>query len=189
MPRPPKQTKAETLNKLQQVFSFFGYDGASMQALSAATGLSKASLYHYFPDGKREMASQVLLAEGKRLQSLVLEPLSRQRGGQGLLQSLSATAEFYAGDVPHCLMNSLTIGEGRSLFRAAVNESVGTWRTLLSENYRALGASAEEADAWAAYALERLQGALIMCRLTSSRAPLAQCLSELEGDVRYYLDA
>lgn len=112
MPRPPKQTKAETLQKLKQVFRDHGYEGASMQALSEATGLSKASLYHHFPDGKQEMASQVLLEEGRKLQSLVLAPLSEKRNGEALLDSLVATAEFYDSDTPQCLMNSLTLGEG-----------------------------------------------------------------------------
>lgn len=189
MPRPPKQTKAETLQKLKQVFRDHGYEGASMQALSEATGLSKASLYHHFPDGKQEMASQVLLEEGRKLQSLVLAPLSEKRNSEALIDSLSATAEFYDSDVPQCLMNSLTLGEGGRLFGDTVKETVAAWRTVLAANYQALGASSEEADAWSAYALERIQGALVMSRVEASRAPLEQCLSELEGDVRYYLDA
>eukprot|EP01034_Spumella_vulgaris_P003226 gene3226-4166_t len=35
--------------KLTEVFTRFGYDGASMELLSQATGLKKASLYHRFP--------------------------------------------------------------------------------------------------------------------------------------------
>lgn len=188
MPRPPKQSKAETLQKLTRVFRLFGYDGASMQDLSSATGLSKASLYHHFPDGKREMANQVLLEEGRKLQDQVLKPLVVVGDGLSLLQSLAATAKFYAGAVPQCLMNSLTLGGGGKYFSSTVQETVAAWRQLLSTSYQASGASSEESEAWAIYALERIQGALVMCRLQSSRLPLDQCLSELEGDVRFYLD-
>lgn len=189
MPRPPKQPKAETLQKLKQVFRDHGYEGASMQALSEATGLSKASLYHHFPGGKQEMASQVLLEEGKKLQALVLAPLTDGSHAEALLDSLSATAEFYDGNIPQCLMNSLTLGEGGNLFSETVKETVAAWRTMMAAKYQTLGASSEEAEAWSAYALERIQGALVMSRVEASRAPLEQCLSELEGDVRYYLDA
>ncbi|WP_159467688.1 TetR/AcrR family transcriptional regulator [Dyadobacter sp. 3J3] len=46
--------------KLTEVFTRFGYDGASMELLSQATGLKKASLYHRFPGGKKDMAAHVL---------------------------------------------------------------------------------------------------------------------------------
>ena len=188
MPRPPKQTKLELLNKLAQVFREFGFDGTSMHALSTVTGLSKASLYHHFPDGKQQMASEVLVGEGKRLQQLVLAPISGASSESALLESLSGTAEFYGGPHPQCLLNSLTLGEGGKHFRSVVLETVSAWRTLLATQYEALGVGAEESAAWASYALDRIQGALVMCRLNSSRQPLEQCLSELEGDVRYYLD-
>ena len=40
---------------LAEVFRERGYEGASLAALSEASGLGKASLYHFFPKGKEEM--------------------------------------------------------------------------------------------------------------------------------------
>lgn len=46
--------------QLLKVFQQYGYEGATLARLSKATGLGKASLYHYFPKGKEEMALSVL---------------------------------------------------------------------------------------------------------------------------------
>src|SRR5690606_24002241 len=59
--RPQKALDKEVINGLTEVFCSKGYEGASLQDLAAASGLKKASLYHRFPDGKKEMADAVFL--------------------------------------------------------------------------------------------------------------------------------
>lgn len=188
MPRPATHQKSDLITMLAGIFRRFGYDGTSMQALSQHTKLSKASLYHHFPHGKKEMAEQVLAAEGLRLQALVLDPLNMNDAGAALMTSLGGTAEFYDGDAPQCLMNSLTLGEGAAVFQDIVAKSVDIWQQQLASRYQELGAQEGEAQSWGNYVIERLQGALVICRLQQSRLPLMRCLEELEGDVRYYLE-
>src|SRR5678815_2126642 len=55
-------SKDEVIAILVETFRRDGYDGASIATLSKATGLGKSSLYHYFPGGKVDMATQVLAA-------------------------------------------------------------------------------------------------------------------------------
>lgn len=52
--------KAQLIQQLEQVFVQRGYDGATLVHLSRASGLSKASLYHYFPGGKTEMVAMLV---------------------------------------------------------------------------------------------------------------------------------
>ncbi len=54
----PLLPREEVLDRLAAAFRRDGYDGASIARLSAATGLGKASLYHYFPGGKQDMAGR-----------------------------------------------------------------------------------------------------------------------------------
>ena len=56
----PLISRNEVVDRLLAVFQRLGYDGASLAELSHATGLGKSSLYHYFPNGKEEMALAVL---------------------------------------------------------------------------------------------------------------------------------
>jgi len=184
MARPATFSKSELLAKLTEVFRRSGYDGASMADLSKITGLSKASLYHHFPGGKAEMARTVLAEEGKRLQQLVLAPLGNLSDPlKALENSLHGVGQFYSGEVPCCLMNSIMLGSGEALFKQGISDAITAWSNLLTRAYEATGVSADEALAWAAYALERIQGALIICRVASNRDAFEQCLIELRGDV------
>lgn len=184
MARPATFSKSQLLARLTSVFRRSGYDGASMAELSRATGLSKASLYHHFPGGKADMAAKVMAEEGKRLQKLVLAPLAETRTPvQSLEKSLEGVAGFYGGDVPQCLMNSILLGSGEAVFRAEISAAVTAWMKLMAGAYEAVGAPPDEAAAWASYALERIQGALILCRVAANRTALEDCLAELQGDV------
>ena len=184
MPRIAKLSKHALVEKLATVFEDNGFAGASMAMLAQAGGLSKASLYHFFPDGKQEMATQVLGQAGAKLQALILAPLAGRGSAQRRLQeSLEGTAKYYAGAVPVCLMNSLLVGGGTDVFGKQIRLAVEIWQKSLAVAYEEAGADTGEARAWAAYAVERIQGALILCRVMASRSPLEGCLSELKEDV------
>jgi len=186
MPRIAKLSKTAIAERLISVFEGYGYEGASLKMLSDAAGLSKASLYHHFPNGKEDMAAHVLGQAGVRLQGLVLAPLADSgTAAERLIASLEGTAAYYGGSVPVCLMNSLLIGGGTRLFGEQVKVAVDIWRQGLKEAYREVGVDATEAGAWATYAVERIQGALVLCRVQANRVPLESCLAELRADVEF----
>ena len=68
MPRKAKLNKSALAERLSAVFCENGYEGASLSGLAEACELSKASLYHHFPNGKVDMANAVLARAGARLQ-------------------------------------------------------------------------------------------------------------------------
>ena len=72
----PLMSKDEVLDRLVDAFRDKGYEGASLSELSAATGLTKSSLYHYFPDGKEEMAEEVLAHLDRQLAENLYKPLN-----------------------------------------------------------------------------------------------------------------
>ncbi|WP_262693668.1 TetR/AcrR family transcriptional regulator [Kordiimonas aquimaris] len=184
MARPAKHRRDILLEKLSGIFRLYGYDGASMSVLSSASGLSKASLYHHFPGGKQEMAEKVLGEEGKRLQRLVLEPFDAHlRASNALINSLQGVGQFYDGDQPSCLMNSVMHGTGVALFGQGIESVVSAWLRRYADAYTEICGDRLEGDEWAAYALERIQGALILSRVKSERKFLMRCLDELQGDV------
>ena len=49
-------SKDEVIQRIVAAFREHGYEGASLSILSQATGLGRSSLYHYFPNGKTDMA-------------------------------------------------------------------------------------------------------------------------------------
>jgi AcrR family transcriptional regulator len=164
--------------RLVTVFKTYGYEGASLSLLADAVELSKASLYHHYPDGKEQIAAHALAYSGARLQRFVLAPLAgNENGRERLLQSLDGVAVYYDGDVPVCLMNSLLLGEGRLLFCEQIRGAVTAWRRELAR--AATDAGIAQGMLWGEQAIERIQGALILCRVEGRRAPLEQCLEKL----------
>jgi AcrR family transcriptional regulator len=74
----PSSGRAEAVSRLAEVFRERGFDGASLSAISQATGLGKGSLYHHFPDGKEEMALAVLEDIDAWFEREVFSPLAAQ---------------------------------------------------------------------------------------------------------------
>lgn len=191
MARTAKMPKSEIVSRLGYVFQENGYEGASLAALADAAALSKASLYHYFPKGKEQMAAAVLARAGSALQTHIFGPLAVSRSGMstneevrsGLLASLDGVAVYYSGEIPKCLMNGLTMGSGMVLFGEAIAATVLAWRDAYTACYEKLCDDQLEASAWGQYAVERIQGALILCRVEGGRGPLLRCIEELKGDV------
>lgn len=184
MPRIAKFTRSVMADKLIEVFRTFGYEGASLSMLAAAVELSKASLYHHFPGGKADIAAHVLAHSGAKLQRLVLAPLAGKGDGAGrALASLEGTAAYYGGEVPICLMNSLLLGEGRTLFGDQIRGAVDAWVKGLATAVIDSGFSRQDGESWATEAIERIQGSLILCRVQGSRKPLEACLKLLSEDV------
>ena len=61
------------LDAASTLFRKHGYADASMDAVADGAGISKATLYNYFP-GKRELFSAVILEEGDRHSTELLAP-------------------------------------------------------------------------------------------------------------------
>ncbi|MBL4639464.1 MAG: TetR/AcrR family transcriptional regulator [Kordiimonadaceae bacterium] len=194
MPRIAKHSKSALTDILEPVFLSYGYDGASLGMLSEAAGVSKASLYHHFSNGKQDMAAAVLNRSGTHLQQLVLAPLLATGPSVGrLLQSYEGVAAYYSGTVPACLMNSFLLGQGAKLFGQRISLAVGAWQKALENAYSELqkdrvlssgviDADSEDEDAApnkARAVLQQIQGALVLCRVTNSRAPLESSLKGL----------
>ncbi|WP_163777781.1 TetR/AcrR family transcriptional regulator, partial [Proteus mirabilis] len=69
--------RADVLPVLAEVFRAHGYEGASLALISAATGLGKGSLYHFFPGGKEQMAAEVLADIDRWFNETVYDPETR----------------------------------------------------------------------------------------------------------------
>ena len=88
------------LAKAAHLFARGGYPGTSMHQVADATGLSKATLYHYFRD---KYALLVDIAEGHvtRLESLVADVRSQDLAPEARMRALIASimAEYAGGEV------------------------------------------------------------------------------------------
>jgi AcrR family transcriptional regulator len=173
--------KQEVLDRLTAAFRQFGYDGASLARLSKATGLGRSSLYHYFPNGKEDMAAAVLANAGARFDQSVLAPLraagapSRER----LARMTAGLDAFYAGGNAACLTDLFAIGDAGTLFRERIGSRIKAFIGLLAGVAVEIGIDRQTAEKRAEDALIAIQGALVLSRGLASPEPFRRVLSEL----------
>ena len=117
----PFMSRETHLPKLFELFRQHGYEGVSLSAISAATGLGRASLYHHFPGGKVEMVSATLDYSGRWIDENILPVLRSQGSAQVRLQQMcDRLNELYASGEKPCLLAALTTGATPDAFHESV---------------------------------------------------------------------
>lgn len=178
----PLSSKEEVLERLLSTFRDQGYDGASLSELSAATGLGKSSLYHYFPGGKVDMAEQVLAHLDADLEKVLFEPLcgvgSPQAKLDAMLASLSA---FYEGGKRACLLERLSASVDSGRFRRPLARVFEKWIHAVETLCREAGLPKLLARQRAEDLVIRVEGALVVCAGTGEVALFARTLEDLSA--------
>ena len=57
------ETRRKLIETAKKSFSENGYNGTSVRDISKSIGVSESLLYHYFPNGKRELLSEIMKNE------------------------------------------------------------------------------------------------------------------------------
>lgn len=101
----------QVLEGARDVFMADGYEGASVDDIARAAGVSKATMYKYFPD-KRILFSEVAQMECQRQASLALAKIDR-----------AAPPREVLGEAGRNLLGFITTKFGQQIFRICVAES------------------------------------------------------------------
>jgi TetR/AcrR family transcriptional regulator, lmrAB and yxaGH operons repressor len=175
----------ELIARLSCVFREVGYEGASLTQLSKATGLKKASLYHRFPNGKQQMAEEVLGAALTWVEAHILKPLRstappRERVA-AVVDNLDA---FYESGRQACLLNMLSSPRAEpGPFADSIKGAFEALVAAFSAAARDAGHEAKAARLRAERTIMLLQGSLVMCRGLGSVRPFKTFLGGLADDL------
>ncbi len=175
-----KSSRAEAVEAIMREFRNSGYDAASLARLSAATGLGKSSLYHYFPNGKEDMAKAAAARAVELVVEAVFEPLTGAGNLKARLQKTAAgLSKFYNGGKASCLVDLFTIGEAEAA-------TPGLAKAMAEALLRAFAGAAEEAGHpkkqakdIAERAVIEIEGALVLSRALRSTRPFQHMLARL----------
>jgi TetR/AcrR family transcriptional repressor of lmrAB and yxaGH operons len=176
----PLIAKEEVLNRLAGAFRTGGYQGTSLNDLCKATGLVKASLYHYFPGGKENMAQAVLDHLGGWFADNVVAPMRRDIAPKKRLENMvSALNRFYDRGKTACLIDLFGIGEAHDLFHESLQASEQAWEKAISQALMDAGFDKNSAKRRAEQALIQIQGALVIARAKRSPQVFTRTLNNL----------
>jgi AcrR family transcriptional regulator len=184
MSRPPTLTRDEVLLRMRLAFRTNGYDGATLATLAAATGLTRATLYHHFPEGKERMAAATL--EDLRGWSVahVLAPLRGPGEPADRLRAMTAALdELYAGGESACLIGVFSVGEALQQFGDRLRQSLTDLMTAIEEVLVEAGIPATLAHERAQDALARIQGSLIVGRVLHDTSHFQKLMAHLPGEL------
>lgn len=181
MPQNRKIEDDVLLDRLTRTFKNVGYEGASLSALSDATGLKKSSLYHRFPAGKAQMAQEVMAETARVLDAEVFPLLAAAQAPEARIGAFVQVMDsFYAGGRQSCLLNMLQPPRAEP---SACGEAIGaTFQRLLAAlSMVARDAGADEAPARlrAEQVLVELQGALVVARGMNDAAVFGRALARI----------
>ncbi len=182
----PRETYIPCLLRL---FREYGYDGATLAKISEATGLGKASLYHYFPGGKDEMVEAVLdhlehWVEQNILQVLKSpgDPLTR------LQQMCDRLSEVYEGGKQPCLSAILLLGSARDVFHNHVQALYLAWIDAIAEVLITAGLRSTAARQRGEDAVIAIQGSLILSQGLNDSATFQRTVEQLPQQLCRGLD-
>jgi TetR/AcrR family transcriptional repressor of lmrAB and yxaGH operons len=155
-------TKPEILDRLMLLFRQRGYDGASLTDIAEVTGLGKSSLYHHFPGGKAEMASEVMAHLASRLEPA----LARVRGAgtprSRLNDFLGVVEEVYDSGRLACLLERLCASADRKRFAKPLRRTFEALLEAFEHLCLETGQQRTVAKTRAEEAVVRIQGSLVL---------------------------
>lgn len=155
--------KESYIPSLLTLFRQYGYDGATLSKISAATGLGKASLYHHFPGGKDDMVESVLCYSASWLQENVLSLLTAEGAPEDRLQTMcDRVNELYAGGTQPCLLAILQSGTGQDLRHDQIKATLAAWLEAIVAVLKEAGWDDAIAQQRGEDALIAIQGAVMV---------------------------
>lgn len=180
----PLMPKDEVLDRLMDAFRDKGYEGASLSELSAATGLTRSSLYHYFPGGKEEMAEAVMAHLDRQLAASLFQPMqSAQPPAKKLAGMIDALDAFYEGGRKACLLERMCTAANRARFKRPLHRAFTVWMDAVESLCIEAGLSKAVSRARAEECVVRVQGALVVCAGTGDSGVFARTLKDLRSSL------
>lgn len=175
-----KVSDQHLFDQLLEVFRVHGYEGASLRLISEATGLKRASLYHRFPGGKEEMAQSILQHADEVFASEILAPLNASGDPKARIRAMTRRLkDFYKGGRGSCLLDTLSLGDSNPGLLRGIHASINAWMEAMAGIAREAGLPAMKARHRAEDAMVRIQGSLVVARITGDSAPFTRTLKAL----------
>ncbi|SOE23552.1 DNA-binding transcriptional regulator, AcrR family [Spirosomataceae bacterium TFI 002] len=181
--RPQKILDKDLLAALSKVFRAKGYEGASLADLAEEVGLQKASLYHRFPQGKKEMADAVLAHIGQWVEVNIFAVLrdATLSPNVRLKAALSHVRALYDGGNESCSFRAFSMESGLSLFEESINNGMNEWISAFTSLGISTNLTPEKAKEYALQTLIDIQGSLIVAKGMSDLQVFENTLQNIES--------
>jgi TetR/AcrR family transcriptional repressor of lmrAB and yxaGH operons len=160
-----------------------GVEGTSFSDVLERSGAPRGSLYHWFPDGKAQLAEEAtryageVIAAGLAAALAEKDPVAAIEGFARMYRALLRDSDFAAG----CPIVSASLEGDRSpAARDAAGAAFARWQELLADALERRGLQRERAASVATLAIAAIEGGIVLARAQRSAEPLERVADELE---------
>ncbi|MEU6198454.1 TetR/AcrR family transcriptional regulator [Streptomyces sp. NPDC047061] len=164
-----------------------GLNATSIRELAKHADAPLGSTYHYFPDGKQQLATEAVRYAGTAVERLLRKelaagPAAGLRAFLGLWRGIVVASDFRAG----CPVLAVAVeepppGDDVPPALAAAAEAFEGWEGLLAGSLREHGVDPDRAAELATLVVASVEGAIAMCRAARDMAPLDRVAARLEA--------
>jgi TetR/AcrR family transcriptional regulator, lmrAB and yxaGH operons repressor len=175
-------SRASMIRTAAELFGSRGLNSTSFSDVLAASGAPRGSIYHYFPDGKKQLARDAIEWTTEQvLAHLRASPAGDASAVLAWFIDLWRQSVLVSRCSSGCPVAGVLIDTGVSdanLLDAA-RTAFASWTALLAAKLREAGVPGDRAGSVATTALASMEGALILCRAERSSQPLEAAAAEL----------
>jgi TetR/AcrR family transcriptional regulator, lmrAB and yxaGH operons repressor len=154
-----------------------GYAATGINEIAELSGAPKGSLYHYFPDGKEQIAAEALRYAGDLVRTTILNltqtnraPADAVRAYGRLLCGWMAQSAFTDGCPIATTM--LEVSPNESAIVEAGGAALASWIDAYADALNASGVPVDKARVLARNAVMLFEGALILARVERNAAAI-----------------
>jgi TetR/AcrR family transcriptional repressor of lmrAB and yxaGH operons len=173
------ETKDRLLRAGEKLFRAQGYSGTGLKQLASAARAPWSSMYHFFPDGKEQLAEEAIRYGGELYARMIQQCFVASPDPRDAIAAMfSGEAKILrsSGFRNGCPVASvaLDVASTSEKVRKPCAEVFALWIGVLAEGIAASGTSEDTATDLASYILASLEGAIILSRTSKSVKPLEQ---------------
>ncbi|MEW9267257.1 TetR/AcrR family transcriptional regulator [Kineococcus endophyticus] len=173
--------RSDAVRALADVFRRRGFEAASLSVIQQETGMGRGSLYHFFPDGKADMARAVLGEVQSWFEDQVFTPLRTADDVAGAVSRMAGTVrDYFLSRQRVCLFAVTALGGELATHADAVRTYFSVWVDLLAQTLRRGGVEDRDAAALALDAVAAIQGALVLARALDEDAVVVGVVAGVE---------
>ncbi|MFJ4366689.1 TetR/AcrR family transcriptional regulator [Streptomyces chartreusis] len=186
MPKSSTPSRERIVAGAADMISRRGLSATSIREMAKHAKAPLGSTYHYFPEGKQQLATEAVRFTGEWVarslrKELEAGPAAGLRAFLGLWRKIVVESDFHAGcPVLAVAIEEPPADEAPPALTAAA-EVFEQWETLLADSLKAHGADAKQAAQLATLIVAAVEGTVAMCRAQRSTEPLDRTAEQLEA--------
>ena len=177
-------SRANMIRSAASLIATRGVSATSFSDVLADSGAPRGSIYHHFPDGKKQLAQDAIRWTSGRVLAFQAGFTPTEPGEVldrfiGMWRNTVVSSQATSGCVVAGTALDTDAGTQDSLIDV-VRETFGAWIDLIAAQLESTGLTSERARSVATTTLAAMEGSLILCRAVGGVEPLELAAAELK---------